>query len=119
MIRLTTNNGHDQKIIDAFNKVSHQFSDPYLLSHILTHWADDSDIEGITTFLNNLLSENDDDDTKNCSITGEPMTEGWVANDGEIYFKYEKDALAWCLENEYESIEDAYENEAIYYTEWE
>jgi hypothetical protein len=49
--------------------------------------------------------ENDDDDTKYCDITGETMTEGWVANDGETYFK--------------ESIEDAYDNEVIYWTEWE
>ena len=65
------------------------------------------------------LTTNNDDDTKYCDITGETMTEGWVANDGEMYFKYEKDALAWCIENGYESIEDAYENEAIYWTEWE
>lgn len=120
MITLETTNGHDQKIIDAFNEVSQKFSDPYLLSHILTHWADDSDIESMTKFLNNLLSENEeDDDTKVCSITGETMTEGWVANDGEMYFKYEPDAIAWCLENGYDSIEDAYECEAIYWTEWE
>ena len=61
----------------------------------------------------------EDDGTKVCSITGETMTEGWVANDGEMYFKYEPDAIAWCLENGYDSIDDAFECEAIYWTEWE
>jgi len=55
---------------------------------------------------------------KVCDITGEPMTEGWLADDS-IYFKYEKDAIAWCIENGYESIDDAYECDAIYWTEWE
>jgi len=117
MITLDTNNGHDKKIIDAFNDVSKKFNDYDLLSHILVNWADDSNLECMTSSLNDLIDENDD--TRVCDITGEPMTEGWVANDGEMYFKYEKDALAWCIENGYESIEDAYENEAIYWTEWE
>lgn len=120
MITLNTTNGHDQKIIDAFNKVSQKFSDPYLLSRILTHWADDSDIESMTKFLNNLLSENDEDDeTRICSITGETMTAGWVVGDGEMYFKYQKDAEAWAIENEYDSIEDAYDMDAMYWTDWD
>ena len=53
-----------------------------------------------------------------CDITGEIMTEGWLADDS-VYLKYEKDALAWCIENGYESIDDAFECDAIYWTEWE
>ena len=47
------------------------------------------------------------------------MREGWVVNDGELYFKYEKDALAWCIANEYEDIQSAYNDDVIYWTEWE
>jgi hypothetical protein len=29
---------------------------------------------------------------RKCSVTGEGMNEGWVGNDGEVYFKYGHDA---------------------------
>ena len=55
---------------------------------------------------------------RQCSVTNEGMNEGWVTtNDGD-YFKYEEDALAWCKENKWESIAEAYDDDAIYWTEW-
>lgn len=53
-----------------------------------------------------------------CSITGEGMNEGWVAYDGEMYFANEEDALDWCIENGYEDIQEAYDDEVIYWTDW-
>jgi len=56
---------------------------------------------------------------RKCDITGEGMNEGWVANDGEMHFKYEADALQWCIDNGYRDIDDAYADDVIYWTEWE
>ena len=56
---------------------------------------------------------------RRCNVTGEGMNEGYVVGDGDYYIKYEADAEKWCKEAGYASIEDAYEEEAIYYTEWE
>lgn len=53
-----------------------------------------------------------------CSYTGQPMSTGWVTWNDD-YIKFEKDANQWCLDNGYESIGDAYDDDAIYYTEWE
>jgi hypothetical protein len=61
----------------------------------------------------------DDDNVRICSVTNELMTEGWCVNDGEMYFKYEKDAIQWCKDNEYEGLDDAYNDDVIYWTEWE
>jgi hypothetical protein len=54
-----------------------------------------------------------------CSVTGEGMNEGWVVGDGEEYFKYEVDALEWCKKNGYKTVKKAYEEEVVYWTEWE
>ena len=56
---------------------------------------------------------------RQCSATGEGMNEGWVGFWGGVYFKYEQDALNWCQSNGYKDIDDAYDKEALYYTEWE
>lgn len=56
---------------------------------------------------------------RRCSATLEGMDSGWVVNDGDEYFKYEKDAVKWCRENGYSSLKDAYKSNVIYYTEWE
>lgn len=66
-----------------------------------------------------IIVESEDDSKRICSVTGEEMTEGWVVNDGELYFKYEKDALAWCISQEYEDIQSAYHDDVIYWTEWD
>jgi len=54
MIQLDTNNGHNQKIIFEFNKLSKHLSDNEMLYQILTMWADDDDIEFITDALYDL-----------------------------------------------------------------
>jgi hypothetical protein len=56
---------------------------------------------------------------RECSITGEGMNEGWCFNDGEIYCKYEHDAWAIAHDLGYDSIDDAFENDACYWTEFE
>lgn len=56
---------------------------------------------------------------RRCSITGEGMNEGWVFGDGEEYAKYEQDAVNLLKEYWYESLEDAYKNNAVYWTSWE
>jgi hypothetical protein len=50
MIQLDTRNGHNQSVIEEFNKVSRQLSDADILYKILKY-ADDREIEGITASL--------------------------------------------------------------------
>lgn len=75
----------------------------------------------------NFLNEQDKHDTelvegrtyaRKCSVTGEPMNEGWVVRDGEEYIKYEKDAIKWATDNHYDDLEQAFEDEVIYWTQW-
>lgn len=54
-----------------------------------------------------------------CSHTGEGMWEGWCAGDGAHYFKYEKDALNYAISVGYDSIDEAYDDEHMYWTQWE
>lgn len=51
MIQLDTRNGHNQVTIEEFNRVSQQMSDADILEHILTRWADDRELGGITASL--------------------------------------------------------------------
>jgi len=55
---------------------------------------------------------------RKCDITGEGMNEGWVADNGVMYFANEEDALQWCVECGYKDIQEAYDDEAIYWTDW-
>lgn len=54
-----------------------------------------------------------------CDATGNPMTEGFVFADGEAYFAEKSDAEAYAKSIGFDSLDDAYEAEAYYYTEWE
>jgi hypothetical protein len=56
---------------------------------------------------------------RQCSVTGEGMNEGWVFGDGDKYAKYEHDAWGIASDYGYESIDDAYNDDACYWTEWE
>ena len=47
------------------------------------------------------------------------MSSGWCVNDGELYFKYEKDAINWAVSNGYKDLQEAYDDEVIYWTDWE
>jgi hypothetical protein len=59
MIKLDTRNGHDPKVIQAFNEVSATMSDEAILLFILRDWADDDEIECFTRQMNpELLDEN-------------------------------------------------------------
>ena len=62
--------------------------------------------------------DNEDLEVRICSVTGEEMSSGWCANDGMEYFKYEKDAVQWCISNGYKNMQEAYDDDAIYWTEW-
>lgn len=62
------------------------------------------------------------DDTtyvRKCSVSGRGMNKGYVVNEGNKYISSEKDALKWCRDNGYPSLDEAYKKEVIYYTEWE
>ena len=56
---------------------------------------------------------------RKCSVTGEGMNEGWYAEGCGMYFANESDALQWCIDNEYKDLQEAYDDEAIYWTEFE
>lgn len=47
------------------------------------------------------------------------MNDGWVVDTELKYFKYEADALAYAIELGYSNIEDAYDHDVMYYTDWE
>lgn len=53
------------------------------------------------------------------------MNEGYVFNDGEMYFKYEKDFIAFLRQREGNNdlsdeflLNEAYQLEEFYYTSW-
>lgn len=46
------------------------------------------------------------------------MFEGWCVQDGEAYIKYESDALKCAKDAGYDDLEEAYEDDFIYYTDW-
>lgn len=54
-----------------------------------------------------------------CSVTGEGMNDGWVVEEELKYFKYEADALAYAIKLGYTNIEDAFDHDVMYYTDWE
>lgn len=55
---------------------------------------------------------------RKCSITHEGMNEGWFTSD-DTYIKYEEDLIKWCEEKGYADRDEAYEDGAMYYTEWD
>jgi hypothetical protein len=56
---------------------------------------------------------------RKCDATGRGMNTGWVFRDGEYYASTEESALAYAKRLGCESIEEAYNDELCYYTEWE
>jgi len=56
---------------------------------------------------------------RQCTKTLEGMNEGWVVGDGEEYYKYKADILARCKEAGYKGLNDAYDDDFMYYTQWE
>lgn len=63
---------------------------------------------------------------RRCDATGRGMNEGYVVNDGELYFSNEEHLINWLrgrggmegLSDEF-ILDEAYNNEEYYYTEWE
>lgn len=56
---------------------------------------------------------------RQCSVTGEGMNEGWCFCDGQDYAKYEEGAVRLSAEYGYSSLQDAYDDDACYWTEWQ
>ena len=56
---------------------------------------------------------------RKCDKTHEGMNDGWVVNDGEMYLKYENDVFLWAKQNGYDTLEEAFNDDVIYYTEWD
>lgn len=53
------------------------------------------------------------------SVTGKGMNDGFCFDDGDFYCASSLDALAKCEELGYKTMEEAYNEEAYYWTEWE
>lgn len=94
-------------LIDAYSKVRHLVDCGELVynTHTAISLLKDEEIE-VTRF------------ARQCSVTEEGMNEGWVFGDGEKYAKYEHDALNIALDMGYRSINEAYEDYACYWTDW-
>lgn len=57
---------------------------------------------------------------RKCDITGEGMSEGYCIQDGLAYIKYKEDFERHIKEETgYESVDEAYEDDYYYYTEWD
>ena len=54
-----------------------------------------------------------------CSITHQPMFEGWCVADGAMYIKYMEDANAHAVIAGYANVEEAYNDDYMYWTDWE
>lgn len=54
-----------------------------------------------------------------CSITGEGMWEGYCFRNGEEYAIDKESAMIIVKRDGYESLDESYEDENHYYTEWE
>jgi hypothetical protein len=56
---------------------------------------------------------------RKCDVTQKGMNAGYVFGDGAFYCKYKKDALKEVLKDGFKSLEDAYDKDYCYYTEWD
>lgn len=53
-----------------------------------------------------------------CSLTHQPMFEGWCVADGAMYIKCMDDANAHAVDAGYANLEEAYEDDYMYFTDW-
>lgn len=53
-----------------------------------------------------------------CSITHQPMFEGWCIADGAMYIKDMDDANAHAVDAGYANLEEAYDDDYMYFTDW-
>ena len=56
---------------------------------------------------------------RQCTSTNIGMNSGWVIYDGEEYYSTEELALKRVKELGYDSIDEAYDDDVCYWTEWE
>jgi hypothetical protein len=56
---------------------------------------------------------------RKCDATGKGMNEGYVFGDGLMYFAQKEDAEKYAKEIGYDSLDEAYDDDAYYFTEWE
>lgn len=56
---------------------------------------------------------------RQCDATGKGMNEGFVFGNGEMYFSEEIYALEYAIKIGYDNLDDAYNDDAYYYTEWD
>ena len=52
-----------------------------------------------------------------CSITHQPMFDGWVTTN-YIYIKTEGDAIQYAKERGYANLQEAFDDDYMYYTDW-
>lgn len=55
---------------------------------------------------------------RKCSVTGEGMDEGWVFRDGDMYFINKDDVVFHVQTLGYNTLEEAYDKDEIYWTSW-
>ena len=56
---------------------------------------------------------------KVCSKTGELFLAGYVVKGGEMYIKDEHDLFLTVVEAGYETLDEAYDDEFYYWSEWD
>jgi hypothetical protein len=54
-----------------------------------------------------------------CSATGQGMNEGYLFEESLMYFIDEEDALKFAQEIGYADLDEAYDDDAYCYTEWD
>jgi len=71
--------------------------------------------ETIDHYATELIEE---DSVKVCSFTNERMFAGWFCEQENVYIADRKNVLKYVVEYGFKNIEEAYEADFIYYTEW-
>ena len=57
---------------------------------------------------------------RRCDITGKGMNAGYCIGEGAMYIKHELELAAHIQSGtDYKSVQDAYEDDYFYYTEWD
>jgi len=107
-------NGHHKKFTDVWEE-KHWLSERNFSKIENTY---NLCVEFIKFYNQNEQKEDNIKFARQCSITGEGMDEGWFSDEADKYFKYEKDALKCCIEYGYKNIDEAYNNDFIYWTQW-
>lgn len=46
------------------------------------------------------------------------MHQGWCINDGDMYIKHKLDAVMHAMKAGYASLQDAFDDEYMYWTDW-